>query len=207
MINNKNSGIFVGGDKMKEEKRLKILGALQKGVDIVDDLVFIFTLPYGTTLPRSLHLLEKRGTERENKRYQWQKEEKINKEKAKFSDLIYRLKKDGLVEPKQGKIILTDEGKTYLKNKKEKSKTKYSVVSGKTTNLVIFDIPEVERKKRYWLREVLKNLKYKQLQKSVWIGKNKLPEEFLRDLSKLNLHDCVEIFSVNNKGTLRRKKI
>lgn len=192
---------------MKKGKRLKILEALRTGVDIADDLIFIFTLPYGTTLPRSLRLLEKRDQEREIKRFDRQKKEELKKEKAKFSNLIYKLKKDGLVEVGQNKFFLTKKGGVYLKNEKNKPKTGYSVISGKTTNLIVFDIPEEKRKRRQWLREVLKNLEYKQLQKSVWIGKSKLPEEFLREISRLNLHNCVEIFSISNRGTLRRRRV
>ncbi len=192
---------------MKKGKRLKILEALRTGVDIAGDLIFIFTLPYGTTLPRSLRLLEKRNQEREVKKLNSQKREELKKEKARFSDLIYKLKKDGLVEVGQNKIFLTKKGELYLKKEKGKPKTRYPVLAGETTNLIVFDIPEEKRRKRQWLREVLKNLEYKQLQKSVWIGKNKFPEEFLRELSILNLHNCVEIFSISNKGTLRRRRV
>ncbi len=41
-------------------------------------------------------------------------------------------------------------------------------------------------------------------QKSVWIGKTKVPQKFLNDLDDLDISDYVEIFTVNKSGSLRK---
>jgi len=41
------------------------------------------------------------------------------------------------------------------------------------------------------------------IQKSVWVGKIALPEEFLRDLHRLQLISYVEIFEVTRAGSLK----
>ena len=61
----------------------------------------------------------------------------------------------------------------------------------------------VESKKQDWLREVLKHLGLKMVQRSVWVGHWELPEEFLEDLRNLHIVDCVEIFEVGKSGTLK----
>ena len=70
--------------------------------------------------------------------------------------------------------------------------------------IVVFDVPEKERRKRDWLRSVLKRLELKMVQKSVWIGKVKIPKELLDDLFNLKLLDYVEIFEVSKSGSLRQ---
>ena len=66
------------------------------------------------------------------------------------------------------------------------------------------DIPESERKKRAWLRSALKNLNFKMIQQSVWIGKVRIPEEFLRDLRNMHLTEYVEIFEISKAGSLQQ---
>ena len=78
----------------------------------------------------------------------------------------------------------------------------YEKESSERVTIVIFDIPEKERRKRDWLRAVLKNLGLKMIQKSVWIGKVKIPEALIKDLKRLNLIECVEIFEVSRTGSL-----
>lgn len=75
--------------------------------------------------------------------------------------------------------------------------------TGKTV-IFAFDIPEKLRKHRAWLREVLKYLGFTVVQKSLWIGTKKIPEEFLSDLQGRGIIDHVDIFEVGSKGTLRR---
>ena len=68
--------------------------------------------------------------------------------------------------------------------------------------LVMFDIPEIERKKRDLVRYELVACGYKQLQKSVWIGYRPLPEKFVKSLDDLKLKDKVHIVSINKTGTI-----
>jgi hypothetical protein len=41
------------------------------------------------------------------------------------------------------------------------------------------------------------------VQKSVWVGKTKIPQDFLDDLFKLKLVDFVEIFEISRTGSLK----
>ena len=68
--------------------------------------------------------------------------------------------------------------------------------------LVIFDIPERERKKRDAIRLELIASTFKQLQKSVWIGHHPLPPDFPELLDELRLRGKVHIFTIGKKGTL-----
>ena len=68
--------------------------------------------------------------------------------------------------------------------------------------VVVFDIPEKEKRKRNWLRQTLHNLEFSMLQKSVWVGDNKLPEELFTHLRSMKILPCVHIFAVEKKGTI-----
>ncbi|MBI5742583.1 MAG: hypothetical protein HZA25_01965 [Candidatus Niyogibacteria bacterium] len=80
---------------------------------------------------------------------------------------------------------------------------KYGELKKGNYAIVTFDVPERERRKREWLRCVLKNLKFRPVQQSVWLGRTKIPIDFLDDLKDLNMTDYVEIFEVSRQGTLR----
>jgi len=193
---------------MKGENRLKILEFIESAAQLIDDTFFIFSLPYGTSYLRMEYLLRKRqGQPAERKASQ--------QVKRRFDDLIYRLKKDGLVccskKEQKNFLGLTPKGKEILEkfrfNKTESlPAVDYKNEGDKTLKIIIFDIPEQERRKRDWLRSALKNLKFSMLQKSVWAGKMKLPQEFIKDLEKINLLAWVEIFSISKTGSLKQLK-
>jgi hypothetical protein len=46
-------------------------------------------------------------------------------------------------------------------------------------------------------------LKFEQLQKSVWIGKTEIPDAFIKDLGERDILECVHIFEVRRRGTLK----
>ena len=135
------------------------------------------------------------------------------REKQKVYNLISYLRKDGLIKMiKTGgesswKITAKGEGK------KENIKSqlsllipsrKYIPARSKETLIVSFDVPEKERRKRELLRTCLKNLGLKMLHKSVWMGRVRLPENFIDDLREYNLIPCLQIFSVTKTGTLKQ---
>lgn len=62
--------------------------------------------------------------------------------------------------------------------------------------VVIFDIPERKKEYRNWLRSTLYSLNFKQLQKSVFIGKNSLPVSLVKEISYFKLDDFIHIFSI-----------
>ena len=114
------------------------------------------------------------------------------------------MQKQGLIERKAEKWSITSLGKKFLGERWFKKTTGLPQNDG-VMRLIIFDIPERERKKRLWLRLELLSCGYKILQKSVWIGYCPLPEEFFGALDYMNLRNCVQIFSIKNSGTLKEE--
>ena len=136
------------------------------------------------------------------------------KEKERLYNLVINLKKDGLVyrKEKSGRKFwqLTSEGEAELKRLKKfygenaLPEHKYESQVSEEVTIIAFDVPEKERRKREWLRRKLIEMKFKKLQGSVWVGKRRLPERFIEDLSLCKLTPCVEIFTVGKTGTLKK---
>ena len=139
---------------------------------------------------------------------------RLSKEEIKnhrYYAILSKLKADGLITKNVGKGSawhITNNGLEKLEALRNQVKIGFPnnhYLKEKSDTLVIigFDIPEKEKRKRNWLRSILINLGFRMLQKSVWIGKIKVPSELLEDIKLLNLLDFVEIFSVGNSGTIR----
>lgn len=129
-----------------------------------------------------------------------------------YQKLVSKLKAQGLlkVEDRGGQdfFSITSAGRTKLavlesEANRRMPEVSYELVSSLHPIIVSFDIPEKQKRKREWLREALKRLGLKMVQKSVWIGLGRVPKQFLEDLEKLNLLECIEIFEVSKTGTLR----
>ena len=118
---------------------------------------------------------------------------------------LWRLQKQGLVQKSGGNKSsywnITRAGKQYLRNQKYSSRDKDFKKDG-IIRLVMFDIPERERRKRDAIRAELIKCNFEQLQKSVWIGKSQLPKEFITTIDDLDVSKYVHIFSVREKGTI-----
>ena len=126
-------------------------------------------------------------------------------------NILYRLRKDDLISGKAGLLpLLTSEGKQKLEELKGTIHKKYLPPTDKYNRekkdkkkrMVIFDIPEDLKNKRQWLRAVLRHLGYKIIQKSVWFGVTKLPQELVLDLKRLGLLPYIHVFIVGKEGTL-----
>jgi DNA-binding transcriptional regulator PaaX len=134
-----------------------------------------------------------------------------NKKQArKYRLLLKQLKQDGLIAENQKNnkriLSLTSKGKTKLTTLRKRlifsSPAVYSKEESNTQIVVIFDIPEKHRQKRNWFRSVLKNLGFSMIQKSVWVGKNKIPKQLIQDIDMLEMNNYIEIFQVVKHGTL-----
>jgi len=104
---------------------------------------------------------------------------------------------------------LTQKGKIKLSQLKKNSRERlpeiiYQKAKSNKFTIVIFDIPETEKRKRSWLRVALGNLGFKMIQKSVWLGKVKIPKRFLDNLFQFKLVDFVEIFEISKTGSLKQ---
>lgn len=135
-----------------------------------------------------------------------EKTDAVFEDKQQFYSLLNSLKRQGLIEKKKSKkgVIwkITSAGLQKLKLFKER-KIEYDIIQDNKLKIIAYDIPEREKKKREWLREVLRMLGFRMLQRSLWIGKNKVPERFLKDLREKNIINYVDIFEISQKGTIR----
>lgn len=189
-------------------KILEFIGDLVVGTG--DLLAAFLSAGYGASYSKIEYELSKKQKERDKKSLQ----KEIRREvKQKYYNLIYKLKKSGLIEEKtkkEGKFFgLTKKGRNKLlqlrkRNKEKLPETIYLREDSDKFVIVIFDIPETERRKRSWLRAALGSLGFKMVQKSVWVGKVKIPKGFLDDLFQLKLIDFVEIFEISKTGSLKQ---
>lgn len=74
---------------------------------------------------------------------------------------------------------------------------------GNGITIVAYDIPERERRKRDWVRLCLMEMGCEMIQKSVWVAKGMIDEDFMHALRDRNLMAYVHIFSVTQQGTIR----
>lgn len=136
------------------------------------------------------------------------------KRRVRFIQLMYELRRDGLVEEKstaQGKVLsITSHGLSWLSDFARRKKAilpKYSDDAEKQDRVTIvsYDVPEKLRMYRGWLRESLAGFGFKAMQRSVFIGKIKLPADFVADITRFKLEKYVEIFEITKTGTLHHK--
>lgn len=199
----------------------EILKKLDHGALAMNDL---FDFLASRALEGESHLLSKEGY-RAFKRRSWQRRVALNaehqaaEEKQRFHSLMYHLQKQGLITKEKNGVktvvSVTKKGmekyralKKYLtgKNPEELSLSprKYPKIKSPSSIIISFDIPEKENHKRAWLRSVLRNLNYKILHASVWIGKNAMPQEFLNDCRRIGIMKYLHIFSVVETGTIAK---
>ncbi|OIO49829.1 hypothetical protein COZ78_02105 [bacterium (Candidatus Gribaldobacteria) CG_4_8_14_3_um_filter_42_11] len=113
---------------------------------------------------------------------------------------LYRLRKQGLLVKDVNKKIycLTDEGKKMaLKIKSRYIATPERPWDGKL-RLFFFDIPESKKGWRGAIRRELAIAQFYQLQKSVYIGKYPLPEDFYCELENNNISRFVFLLTVGD---------
>ncbi|MEW6617220.1 MAG: CRISPR-associated endonuclease Cas2 [Patescibacteria group bacterium] len=184
---------------------LKKIG--ETAVDMVDLFDVYLEAGYGASYGKIQYLLEKKEKNRLIRK-------KENERWGQYRKFISYLEQDGLLERevvnKKTHFILTEKGKKKIKKevleKNLPNKHNYEKKKSEKYIIVIFDVPEVEKRKRKWLRETLQYLGFSMAQKSVWVGNIKLPEEFIKDIFELGLGEYVDIFEAVKSGTLRNKK-
>ncbi|MFH1188379.1 MAG: CRISPR-associated endonuclease Cas2 [bacterium] len=127
------------------------------------------------------------------------------RKKQNFYCLLSKLKKEGFVEKNESNYTLTRLGRWKLKQLSLylPFKTSYKQEKDSSFKIIIFDIPEKKRYKRDWLRSVLTELGFQKLQRSVWAGKKKVPEDFINDLKEFQLLEYIDIFAVTKTGTIK----
>lgn len=161
----------------------------------------ILEAPHGSSLRHLTHKARGRELAREKREY-------LILERRKVNAYLHRLKEQGLIAQEEKTWKITGAGKKKLKLLKAKAHlslpmTTYVKEVAPMVTIISFDIPEKERFKRAWLRKQLHFLGFTLLQKSVWVGKVKLPKQFLDDLSQLHLLSKVHILGVTKTGTIQ----
>lgn len=195
---------------MKGEITLKILETASEKILSAGDLITaILSAGYGASFSNIQYRVNRSQSKREGEQNHKREQART---KERYYKLIYNLKKDGLIKESDGKnkgiLMITKKGMNKILNLRDKKKRAlpnayYAKEASANLIIVIFDVPEKERRKRAWLRGVLRNLGLELIQKSVWIGKAKIPQQFLKDLANLKLINFVEIFEITKTGSLK----
>ena len=184
---------------MRGELTKTILEAVSETAIHLTDLMAVLTnAPYGSSYTSLQYHLNKREQTRSQRK-------SLRDVRQRYYNLIYKLKRDHLIQDNgKGLLKTIQKGKNWIRHFGEVMPSKHHITF-KTDRFIIvaFDIKETERQKRDWLRACLKNIGLQMIQKSVWLGKIKLPQEFIDDLKKLNLLESVEIFEITKTGTLK----
>ncbi len=115
--------------------------------------------------------------------------------KPRLSEDIYYLKRSKYFKYKNDKLYLTQKGREkIIKLIIEKgNKERITEWDGKWRG-IIFDVPELNRKDRDFLRRELRQLDFRELQKSVWIS----PHNFEKELKAL-----LKLWRIDFSGDIR----
>lgn len=119
--------------------------------------------------------------------------------KSSVSEAIRRLRIQGVIEKSldnEGKavLVLTKLGKEYFEKEAE--------WDGKF-RVVIWDIPEKNRRVRNLFRRKLKEWDFIILQKSVWVGKRNVTEKLKNLIAELDLGDLILVIESDDKSLER----
>jgi DNA-binding transcriptional regulator PaaX len=127
-----------------------------------------------------------------------EKRELARYKKESIQIALSRLRKTGYIIKSVDGWSAAEKSKLYsLKNKLFSYFISPFNKDSQINNIVSFDIPEINRIKRNWLRNQLKIFGYKMLQQSLWLGPGPLPAFFIKRLSELEIKNSVKIFKIN----------
>ena len=182
----------------------KILEALQVQAEATVNLLDIFTSGYGESY-RKMRRTIKYGTPQF--KTDWAS---LYRDRQNFYSLLNQLKNDGLVRKIENKSKrgstwqITRKGLAKLNLLRDSPVFKYKKELSDELIIVSFDVPEKERQKRDWLRAKLHLLDFNLLQESLWLGRTKIPEEFIHDLRERGMLEYVKIFEISKQGNIAK---
>ena len=122
---------------------------------------------------------------------------------------LSRMKKAGLIANKAHIWNMTNKGRLYLSMMQRKQKLTLELKpklpphmarqnkSKSNTMIVVFDIPEAQKRSREWLRVELSHLGFTMLQKSVWFGPAPLPKEIIQSLHYMKMLRHIKFFKAH----------
>jgi DNA-binding transcriptional regulator PaaX len=109
---------------------------------------------------------------------------------------INRLKRLAYISSDEDGWIITKSGQEYfIKKRKILKQFDSSFKLNSPRNLLLtFDIPELRKYEREWLRRHLEKFNYKLIQRSVWVGPSPLPKDFVEYLKEIKLSKCIKTY-------------
>lgn len=115
--------------------------------------------------------------------------EKISRRrKQSIRNVYYKAIKSGLIEYGSDKMPrLTEKGRSKLQRYQPKK-----LAGGQL--MVVFDIPEKQRTKRQRLRTVLREFKFQQIQKSVWVSQYDCEQYLRMEIQQSRLEEYAVIY-------------
>lgn len=184
--------------KSRGEFLLSVLESIAETALTVFDIAdMLITTPYRSS--SALGRVFVRVKQKSDKRYY------TRQDMQRYYRILNHLQKQGFVarmkQDTRSLWKLTQTGRQKIKDIRH-SPRRYAVESDNETKIIIFDIPEKEKKQRNWLRAALQHIQFTILQKSVWIGTSAIPKEFLADLHERKLMSYIQIFAITKRGTL-----
>lgn len=196
-----------------------VLSFLKKKKISTQEILTLFEAPkgsllnYQTTISSGLAKIGK-NQERQSNKFLLKEAQKLKdvfESKKQLYKCIENLKAQGLVKENNDKeLVISPKGEKKRKELHEKRKLRfpsYAVEKDQDVKVISFDIPEKQRKQRLWIRSALKNLEFEMLHQSTWIGRSKLPEEFLDDLAFRGVFKYVTILVVTKAGNYKKLDI
>lgn len=128
---------------------------------------------------------------------------KSSAERKRLRDELIQLKKRKFLEQKKigGKLVfcLTDKGRmAALRHKMTENKK----ILSNGYCIVIFDVPESERRIRNFFRSFLKESGFKQLQKSVWFTKNDISDDVVQLVRSADAERWIRVISATSISNL-----
>ncbi len=121
-----------------------------------------------------------------------------NRNQKSVKNEYYYLCKEGFISTEDKNLILTEKGRSFLKNKilRENNFTFSFGEKAPKDLLIMYDIPEDKKPEREWFRRHLVNFGYIMIQRSVWVGPSPLPKEFMDYVKKIGLLDNLKTFKL-----------
>ena len=183
----------------------KILEILQAQAEATVDLIDIMTSGYGESYRKVRRGMKYGPREFKTDWADTYRENQI------FYSLLNQLKQQGFIEKKnniakKGSIWhITKKGREKLRASKNISaKDRYGGTKDGKIRIIIYDIPEKNRKHRDWLRHILEGIDFSLLQESVWLGTTTVSEELFGEMRQRDIVRYVHIFEISKSGTVKK---
>jgi DNA-binding transcriptional regulator PaaX len=117
--------------------------------------------------------------------------------------VLWRLEKKGMIERKNDGFVVSPIGKKHIESRQQPKQW------DKKWRIITFDVPEPKRTDRIWLRTQFLQIGYETVQRSIFIGKNPIPQFIMEEIYKRKILPYIQVIVVGNiyqNSTLPEKK-